>query len=92
VELIANKPIGAMGRLVIPEIIRERHNLKQGSVLDIYVDGESIVLKPHKKPPQLNNCCVCEKVYASLIVQGQLFCTRCAENLLKEIQTALEKE
>jgi AbrB family looped-hinge helix DNA binding protein len=33
------------GRIVIPKEVRERFNLKEGSDLELYVEGDKIVLK-----------------------------------------------
>lgn len=40
-----------LGRIVIPKEIRRNLNLREGDALEMYVDGESLVLKPYITEP-----------------------------------------
>lgn len=44
-ELVCRKPVGQLGRIVLPDIIRERMNMESGTVLDMYLDENAIVIK-----------------------------------------------
>lgn len=36
-----------LGRIVIPMELRRRYGIEEGDPLEIYVDGETIILKPY---------------------------------------------
>jgi len=40
-----------LGRIVIPKEIRRNLNLREGDALEMYVDGDGLVLKPYMTEP-----------------------------------------
>lgn len=43
-------PIDAAGRVVIPKTVRDGLHLRQGTILDLEVDGERLVLSAPRTP------------------------------------------
>lgn len=41
------RTIDELGRIIIPKEIREINNIAVGSKMEIFIDGEAIVLKPY---------------------------------------------
>lgn len=57
------RTIDELGRIIIPKEIREINDIAVGSKMEIFIDGESIVLKP----------CVTADVAAGRIVTRRAF-------------------
>ncbi len=45
--------VGAKGQVVIPKDLRDRVGLHPGSAVDFALEGERIVLLPHRSPVRL---------------------------------------
>jgi len=43
-QLVAVKPVGAMGRVVIPADVRRTRGMEPGTEIGIYVEGDAVIL------------------------------------------------
>ena len=41
------------GQIVIPKPIRDKLGIKAGSILEVSLEGDRIILRPYKKPPDV---------------------------------------
>lgn len=83
-----SRNLGALGRIVIPEEIRNKLNLKQGTPLSIFVTDGHIVIKPIG-----SGCSLCNSVENLMqIGDGDKYvCNKCAKNLIEECLSNAEK-
>jgi AbrB family looped-hinge helix DNA binding protein len=44
-NLLAIRKVGALGRVVIPDNIRDRLSMETGTPISIYVDGECVIIR-----------------------------------------------
>jgi AbrB family transcriptional regulator, transcriptional pleiotropic regulator of transition state genes len=65
-----------LGRIVIPKEIRKNLNIGEGDALEIYVDGDVVLLKKYQP-----GCSCCGNIEDNLIKVGQV--TLCKECLIK---------
>lgn len=65
-----------LGRIVIPKEIRKNLNITEGDALEIYVDGDVVLLKKYQP-----GCSCCGNIEDNLIKVGQV--TLCKECLIK---------
>lgn len=65
-----------LGRIVIPKEIRKNLNIAEGDALEIYVDGDVVLLKKYQP-----GCSCCGNIEDNLIKVGQV--TLCKECLIK---------
>ena len=72
------RPVDALGRVVIPMEIRENLNIKTKDLLEIFVQGDKIVLRKH-----INTCLFCEAEDDLVNFNGQLICKECLKNIAK---------
>ena len=72
------RPVDALGRVVIPMEIRENLNIKTKDLLEIFVQGDKIVLKKH-----IDSCLFCESEDDLVNFNGQLICKVCLRNISK---------
>lgn len=71
-----SRPVDDLGRVVIPKEIRNTLNLKTKDLLEIYIEGDMIVLKKNE-----NKCVLCSGTDSLLPYNGKLVCKTCAESL-----------
>lgn len=74
-QLIAVKPIGALGRIVIPADVRRTMGMGPGVEIGIYAEGDRLVLKPMGKR---GHCTLCGKA-STVEVAGKRLCDGCLE-------------
>ena len=65
-------------RIVLPIELRRNLEIDDGTPLEIYVEGESIVLKPSKQV-----CIFCGSSEGVQQFRGRCVCERCREELAK---------
>lgn len=70
------RPVDELGRIVIPKEIRNSLNIKEKDPLEIYIDGESIVLKKHEP-----GCILCSKTDSIVSIHGKNICKECIKKL-----------
>jgi len=72
-QLVAVKPIGSLGRIVIPSEVRRSWNMQPGSEVGIYIDSGKVVLKVVSAK---DNCFICNKK-ATEVIKGKRICEEC---------------
>ena len=71
------RTVDRMGRVVIPKEIRNQLKIRDTvDQLEIYMDGDSIVLKKYQP-----NCIFCGEMENLISYNGKNVCTKCAEEL-----------
>ncbi|ARV91373.1 AbrB family transcriptional regulator [Bacillus thuringiensis serovar roskildiensis] len=83
--------LDGLGRIVIPKELRDTFNIKARSPIEIFVEGERIVLQKHKSN---NSCVITEKVSEdniSLANNNITLSPEGIEYLLKNLPQYLEK-
>jgi transcriptional pleiotropic regulator of transition state genes len=69
-----------LGRVVIPIELRRTLSIGEKDALEIYVDGERIVLRKYEPA-----CTFCGKVDPQAVThEGKQVCCKCAETLFKK--------
>lgn len=74
------RPVDELGRIVLPKEIRSALDIRtkvgarKGDYLDIYVDGDSIVLKKRR-----TSCVFCGSSEDIINYKGKAVCKSCAE-------------
>lgn len=78
-RLVEKKQLGANGRIVIPSQLRHELALDEGQPIDVYQDGDQIVLRPHDRTC---GCALCGRT-RQLIEhdRDQFVCEPCARRL-----------
>ena len=70
------RPVDALGRIVIPMEIRESFDIKTKDILDIYVEGEKIILRKHGE-----SCVFCDEKIDVINFEGKKICRACLSKL-----------
>ena len=73
------RKVDDMGRIVLPIELRRNLEIDDGTPLEIYVEGESIVLKPSKQV-----CIFCGSSEGVQQFKGRCVCESCREELAKD--------
>lgn len=73
------RTLDMLGRLVLPKELRNTMGLESGSGLQIYTEGDSIVLKPNRIA-----CSICGEQESEELarVNGHCICHACAKEAL----------
>ncbi|MBM7624221.1 AbrB/MazE/SpoVT family DNA-binding domain-containing protein [Sporohalobacter salinus] len=66
------RKVDDLGRIVIPKELRKTLNINEKDSLEIYVDGESIILKKYEP-----GCTFCNNVGNTTIFKGKTICKDC---------------
>ena len=72
------RPVDALGRVVIPVELRRNLNIKTDDSLEIYVDGQFIMLKKYEPA-----CIFCGEMDDIRVVHGKNVCRKCIEEMKK---------
>lgn len=70
------RPVDALGRVVIPMEIRESFDINPKDLLDIYVEGDKIVLRKHGE-----SCVFCDEKEDVIFFEGRKLCRNCLSKL-----------
>lgn len=70
------RKVDELGRVVLPIELRRTLGIEVRDPLEIYVDGESIMLKPYKPA-----CIFCGDTDNLIEFQGKKVCRRCIEKM-----------
>ena len=68
--------IDELGRVVIPIEIRTQFGITEKDPMEIYVDGNSIILKKYEP-----NCIFCGNSKKLLDYEGKVICEKCANKI-----------
>jgi len=74
------RKLDELGRIVLPIEMRRSFNLAEKDAVEIYVEGDSIILRKHQP-----NCLVCGESKNLVEYKGKLFCRGCVKNLSEKI-------
>jgi len=70
------RPVDALGRFVLPSEIRTRYDIQEKDLLEIYTEGDKIVLK------KCQPCCTfCGEENNITSFKGKLICSKCIEDI-----------
>jgi transcriptional pleiotropic regulator of transition state genes len=67
--------IDSLGRIVIPKEIRRNFKIAEGDALEIFVDGETLVLKKYEP-----GCMMCGEMDNLKSFKGKQLCSECLKN------------
>lgn len=67
-----------LGRVVIPKEIRNRFDIIEKDPLEMFVQGESIILKKY-----VPNCMFCGNEKELVEFKEKIMCKKCCENIKK---------
>lgn len=70
------RKLDELGRVVIPKEIRNKLNIEEKDPIEIYLDGESIVLKKYE-----SGCIFCGNTKDLVLYDGKLICKKCVNKL-----------
>jgi len=73
------RKVDELGRIVIPKELRTTKNINEKDALEIFVEGDTIILKKYEP-----SCTFCGEAKDVKNVYGKLVCKDCLEGL-KEI-------
>lgn len=73
--------VDELGRIVIPKELRRTMTIDENDALEIFVDGDKIILKKHEPV-----CTFCRYVKDNMITRGgKLVCPDCIKDLSKQV-------
>lgn len=72
--------VNELGRIVIPIELRRTLNIEEGDPLEIFVDGEQIILKKYEPD---NECIFCRGGKFVIEFKGKKVCTNCIKGICK---------
>lgn len=72
------RPIDQLGRIVIPKELRRTLDIEVGDPLEIFVDGEEVILRKYKP-----GCVFCGNVKYVVEFKGKKVCTNCIKDICK---------
>lgn len=75
------RKVDELGRVVIPIELRRTLNIAERDALEIYVDGEQIVLKKYEPA-----CIFCGNAENVINYKGKNICKNCLEELKKSVE------
>ena len=70
--------VDELGRVVLPIELRNKFGITEKDPMEIYVDGNSIILKKYEP-----NCIFCGSSKKLLDYQDKVICEKCAEKISK---------
>ena len=70
--------VDELGRVVLPIELRNKFGITEKDPMEIYVDGNSIILKKFEP-----NCIFCGSSKKLVNYQGKVICQKCAEKISK---------
>ena len=75
------RKIDSLGRIVIPKELRRVFDIKDGEdVLEIFVEGNTIVLKKYEPA-----CIFCNEVTDVINYNGRNICRECTKKIIEKI-------
>jgi len=73
------RKVDEVGRIVLPIEMRRTLDIEEKDALEIYVDGENIILRKYQ-----NACIFCDSKKGIITFAGKNICRSCIEKLGKE--------
>ena len=72
------RKVDELGRIVIPKELRRTLNIEEGDPLEIFVDGEEVILRKYEP-----GCVFCGNVKYVVEFKGKKVCTNCIKDICK---------
>ncbi|MDU2266156.1 MAG: AbrB/MazE/SpoVT family DNA-binding domain-containing protein [Clostridium sp.] len=72
------RKIDELGRIVVPRELRTTLDVGPGDPIEIFVDGEQIILKKYQP-----SCIFCAEVKGTINYKGKNICKSCMKELIK---------
>ncbi|MDU4598243.1 MAG: AbrB/MazE/SpoVT family DNA-binding domain-containing protein [Clostridium sporogenes] len=72
------RKVDELGRIVIPKELRRTLNIEEGDGLEIYTEGEQIILKKYAPA-----CIFCGEAKEVINFKGKNICKTCLKELVK---------
>lgn len=73
------RQVDTLGRVVLPKELRRNLGLEVNDSMEIYVDGDSIILKKHHP-----SCVFCDEATDVVAFNGKIICKTCLNKLILE--------
>lgn len=73
------RKLDELGRIVLPIEMRRTFGLAEKDAVEIYVEGDCIILKKHQP-----NCTLCDDAKNLVEYKGKLICKRCISALAEK--------
>lgn len=70
------REIDSLGRFVIPKELRSKLGLNQYSSLEVFTEGDMIILKKYEPA-----CIFCKEYDDTTLFEGKLMCKRCIKKI-----------
>jgi transcriptional pleiotropic regulator of transition state genes len=70
------RKIDELGRMVIPKEMRKTMNIDIKDPMEIFVDGDKIILQKYQP-----GCFICGNVEDNIEYKGKMICEDCLENM-----------
>ena len=75
------RKVDELGRVVLPIELRNKFGITEKDPMEIYVDGNSIILKKYEP-----NCIFCGNSKNLITYNEKLVCQKCAEKISKKVE------
>lgn len=72
------RKVDELGRIVIPKELRKTFDIAEKDSLEIYVDGEQIILKKYSPA-----CIFCGQAKDNVRFKGKIICSDCREEFVE---------
>lgn len=72
------RKVDELGRIVIPKELRRTLNIEEGDPLEIFGDGEEVILRKYEP-----GCVFCGNVKYVVEFKGKKVCTNCIKDIYK---------
>lgn len=72
------RKVDELGRIVVPIELRRTLNIEEGDPLEIFVDGEEVVLRKYEP-----GCVFCGNAKYVVGFKGKKVCTNCIKDICK---------
>jgi AbrB family transcriptional regulator, transcriptional pleiotropic regulator of transition state genes len=72
------RKVDDLGRMVIPKELRDVFNIDVGSPLEIWLDGEDIILRPY-----VPGCMFCDEKKELLEFKSRKICQGCLDEMIE---------
>ena len=74
------RKVDQLGRIVIPKELRRVLNIENSDPVEIYTDGDSIILKKYER-----DCLFCGKADNLIDFKGKPICKKCLKEFRREL-------
>lgn len=75
------RKVDQLGRVVLPKELRKAMNIEEGQALEMYTEGEMIMLKKYQP-----GCHCCGSINVTATVQGIKLCDKCIDKFNEAIK------